>query len=121
MAKHRPAFEYDWRNRFHIALASVGRSMSWGEAYRLTRMLANDPGSQVFASLAGWSHPVTREWIVAADHRDSTEFGRAGRRARPYPRPWTETRKRIGTGRYTTGELRRVLDRQRDQGGPAHG
>jgi hypothetical protein len=120
MTKHLAAFEYDWRTRFAVPLASVGRrAMSWGEAYRLTTVLASDPGSQVYAALAGWPHPVTREWIVAADHRDSTEYGRAGRRARPYPRPWTAKQtKRIGTGRYSPAELRRLLDARRRQEGP---
>jgi hypothetical protein len=89
--------------------------MSWGEAFRLSMLLANDPGSQVCAALVGWSFPASREWIVAADHRDSTEFGRVGRKAKAYPRPWADKHIRHlgGRARYSTDELRHVLDRTR--------
>ncbi len=88
--------------------------MPWGEAYRLTVILAADPGSQVGAALAQWPYPVSREWLVMADHRDSTEYGRIGRRAKRYPRPWEAPgMRRLGGGRdgrlceYTRRVVRR--------------
>jgi hypothetical protein len=102
MQRHRGAFEYDWRSRFSLPLTVIPKRMSYAEALRLTQLLVSDPSSQVFAALAGWSFPVSREWIVAADHRDSTEFGRVGRRARAYPRPWTDQPRRIGRGKGTS-------------------
>jgi hypothetical protein len=95
--------------------------MEWGEAIRLTRVLAADPGSQVFAALAEWTYPASREWIVTANLLDSSEYGRLGRRARPHPRPWTDRPKHIGTGSYTTAELRVLLAHQRQEEVPPHG
>lgn len=94
---HRGAFEYDWRTRFGKPLRVVGRSMSWGEALRLTKILLSDPSSLVTAHAAGWEHPVTREDMVLRDLFDLThQAALAGskKRAKPYPRPWKTARSR---------------------------
>ena len=62
--------------------------MSWGEAIRLTNLLAADPSSHVAASLAGWEHPASREWLVLADLFDAFRVANFKKPA-PYPRPWS--------------------------------
>lgn len=111
---HRGAFEYDWRTRFHLPLTAVGKSMTWGEAYRLTQALSTDPASAVAASLADWEHPVSRESLILMDVFDSSEASRAGRKAKRYPRPYGDkTKRRIGRARMSRQELRDLLDAHR--------
>ena len=111
---HRGAFEYDWRTRFHKPLKVVGKSMTWGEAIRLTAVLQLDPGSAVGAALAKFDHPTSREALILMDLYDSTEMARAGRKAKPYPRPWGDKAKRVvGRARLTVAQLRAVLDKHR--------
>ena len=127
MAEHRAAFEYDWRARFHLPLHKVGsNAMRWGEAYRLALLLARDPSSALGAALAGWEYPLSREALTLADLYDLQHTSKVKRRPRPYPRPWADKeRKRTGTGRYTTAELRAVLAATRahahEQEGATHG
>ena len=88
--------------------------MSLGEAYRLTALLASDPGTRVFAAVNAWQHPASREWLVLAQIRDSTEYGRVGRKAEPLRRPWDAPPKRIGAGsRYSSAQMRELLDKHR--------
>jgi hypothetical protein len=87
---HRPALEYDWRARFNMSLDSVGSSMSYGEAVRLSGVLAADPSSHLAASLAGWKAPRSFEWLVLADLFDA--FCRANyERPTAYPRPFRDS------------------------------
>lgn len=118
--QHRGAFEYDWRARFGLPLTCVPDEMGWAEAFRLTVVLAGDPSSQVAAAFAGWAHPVTRDFLVAADAYDLAARVAAGRRKpKPYPRPWGDKTKRtFGAGRgMSVADLRAVLDAQRTEGG----
>lgn len=121
IAKHRGAFEYDWRARFNVPLHKVGsKAMRWGEAYRLALLLAQDPGTQVAAAVAGWVHPLAREALVLADLYDLQHMSKAKKRPRAYPRPWGDkARTTKGTGRYTPQQLRAVLTatRAHDNGG----
>jgi hypothetical protein len=87
--------------------------MSWGEAHRLSVILASDPSSAVAAALNEWSHPVTREAMTLADLFDSSEAARVGRRAKPYPRPWRTKTRTFGRSTLTREELRAVLDTHR--------
>lgn len=113
MHAHRGAFEYDWRTRFHLPLAAVGRAMGWGEAYRLTQRLAGDPSSAVATALNDWDYPMTREAMVLADVFDSSEANRVGRKAKAYPRPWSKTRRTYGSTALTRQQLRAILDTHR--------
>ena len=64
--------------------------MTWGEAIALTEVLAKDPSSWVHAALAGWEHPVSREWLVLTDLFDQymkSHFKKPER----YPRPWPDS------------------------------
>jgi len=71
-----------------MGLAEIGDRMGWGEAWRLTLVLARDPSSQVAAAVAGWPHPVTREWAVIADLFDLQHKVASQNKSKPLPRPW---------------------------------
>lgn len=63
--------------------------MSWGEALRLTQVLAQDVSSAVGAALTGWDYPATREALVLMDLYDA--FAQVNfQKPKPYPRPWPE-------------------------------
>jgi len=63
--EHRSAFEYDWRTRFSVGLHAIGSSvMSWGEAYRLSLVLIEDPSSRVGAAVADLRGPVSPESLA---------------------------------------------------------
>lgn len=109
---HKGAFEYDWRTRFHKPLRVVGRSMPWGEADRLTRILAKDTSSQVGAALAGWQYPASRQALAIFDLYDATA-GAHFKRPKKYPRPWDPAPKRLGNASLTITQLRGVLDQHR--------
>jgi len=86
--------------------------MAWGEAWRLTGVLANDPSSHVAAALAGWDHPVTREWLLTADLYDAfiAANSKKGRKPKPYPRPWPEKDKtKFGRPTRTQAQIRAAL------------
>lgn len=93
---HRGAFEYDWRARLHTPLSEVGKSMTWGEALRLTKEILLDPSAHVTASVYDWSHPVPWPAMVAMDAYDLAhqvawgQSGGKGSRPKPYPRPWPD-------------------------------
>ncbi len=72
--------------------------MMWGEAWRLTGLLAVDPSSQVAAALSGWYHPIDRVDLTLRDLYDLTHaVGAAGskQKPKPYPRPWDARPKRL--------------------------
>jgi hypothetical protein len=107
--EHRGAFEYDWRTRFGCAF-NPPHTTSWGESYRLMLVLSTDPSSAVAAAVAGWAHPVTREWAVLADTYDA--FVAANTRkghAKKYPRPWDEKKKRFGRTTHPQSVVRAAL------------
>lgn len=87
--------------------------MSWGEAWRLTTVLVNDPSSQVGAAIAGWDFPVTREWLLNADVYDLhvQVNTKKGRKPKPYPRPWPDKDKtRLGKATRPQSEIRAALE-----------
>ena len=117
--EHRGAFEADWRTRFGLPF-DVPRSMSWGEAWRITMLLIRDPSSHVCAAVGKWRHPWTWEAMVLADLFDLThevawrDGGRKGSKPKPYPRPWaTDTTRR--TLKPSVSQ-ERVLEALRDAG-----
>lgn len=90
--EHQPAFAYDWRIRFQQPVQAIeDGTMSWREAWQLTSQLLADPSSRVFAAVAGWPHPWSREAFVLADLYDLLAAAHTDRRyraqLRPYPRP----------------------------------
>lgn len=104
---HRGAFEHDWRARFHMPLREIGRSMTWGEALRLTEVLAHDPSSMVCAAIAGWEHPFSWEAIILADVFDVQLAQASQKRPKPWPRPWLK-RERRNLGRGTSMSIEQL-------------
>lgn len=90
--EHRGALEYDWRSRFGLALAVVGTdAMCWGEAYRLTLVLLNDPTSQLCAAAGRWRTPWSRdsEMLALLVEIGLRSNAKHPGQVRPLPRPWT--------------------------------
>ena len=109
---HRGALEYDLRSRLHLALTDIGRAVSWGEGCRLVRELLIDPGTHLFAAVAGWEHPVSHEWLVLVSLRNA--FVRANfKDPDRWPVPWpSDAAVRIGTAAeqvLTQEQIDRVL------------
>jgi hypothetical protein len=102
--EHRGAFEYDWRNRFHVGLDSVPEVMGWGEAWRLFERLATDPSSQVGAALAGWNFPLSREGLALSDLFDVNARAHF-KKPKPYIRPWDEKPRKFGNRSLTKAQF----------------
>lgn len=64
--------------------------MTYGEAWRLLRLLALDSSSQVAAAFSGWNHPVTTEAKVLMDLFDLQHQSKSKSKPKPYPRPWPD-------------------------------
>ena len=110
LEEHRGAFEYDWRTRFHMGLDSLPAVMDWGEMFRLTKILANDPSSQVCAALAGWNYPLDWAGITLRDLYDLQFASKSKRKKpKPYPRPWDREPKTYGKGTGLTPEQYRAI------------
>lgn len=117
---HRGAFEYDWRNRFHLPLTVVGDTMTWGEACRLARLLRGDPSSMLAAAIEGWDHPISREALAALDLFDlMVQVNSDPKKPKPKPhhgRPWKfddVERTRRGNAAGRTPEQVKALLRSR--------
>ena len=82
--------------------------MSWGEALRLTAILALDGSSQVGASVGGWEYPASREAQILMDLLDRQGQAHFKDPTR-YPRPWPE--EKAGTERVgdTGGRTQRQI------------
>lgn len=116
MDTHRGAFEYEWRARFHLPLTVVGRSMSWGEAVRLTERLCADPSSAISAALSGWEYPATLEALALWDLYDLQHMSKSKRKPPKYPRPWGDrTRRTFGQAHMSTTDMRALLDNHRNE------
>ena len=84
--------------------------MSWGEAWRLTNALAQDPSSRIAAALTGWSHPLSHEGQALLDLFDLTHQIAAGKRpVKPHPRPWDPVPARLGKTDLPQDQVRALL------------
>lgn len=110
IAEHAAAFAYDFRSRFHVSIDTVGREISYGEAYLLVAQLLKDPSSAVYASANDWKYPLSREGLILSDLFDLLMRANSGkRRTKPYPRPFTSGAKRIGKTKRSTAEVKKLL------------
>jgi len=91
--------------------------MSYGEAIRLTSVLAADPSSQVAAALGGWLHPLSRADMTLRDLFDLTYKAHTERTPKPYPRPWDKRLERTGSGTSMTVAEFRALKASITEGG----
>ena len=86
--------------------------MPWGEALRLTQILATDPSSQVSVALTGWAYGATHEALALMNLYDrflDAHF----KKATPYPRPWAQesaNRKRGNAAGRTPLQVRDILN-----------
>lgn len=81
-------------------------------------VLRREPRSWLHAAIAGWQHPVSREWIALADLYDITAARGMKRRPQPYPRPMTTRTKKIGgkrTVRRTLSDALAILRPRRNR------
>lgn len=83
--------------------------MPYGEAVRLTALLAADPSSHVAAALGGWAHPIARADITLRDLYDLQYASKARHRPPPYPRPWDKQPARVGDGTSMSVEQYRAM------------
>ena len=91
--------------------------MSFGEAIRLTSVLASDPSSHVAAALGGWAYPLSWGDITLRDLYDVQLASKSKRKPKPYPRPWDERPERTGAGTSMTVEEFRALKAKITEGG----
>lgn len=88
--EHRGAVEYDFRSRLHVGADEIGRSIGWGEAIRLVRILRSDPSTMLAASVEKWEYPLSRTDAILADMWDLS-YAKAGAKKRErYPRPFKQ-------------------------------
>lgn len=99
ISEHAPELAFDFRSRFNLSIHDIGTSVRLDEAVMLVAVLLRDPSSWLQAAKFGWKHPVSREWEAIIDHFDLTFAVAAGKKAKPYPRPWPEADKNVVGGR----------------------
>lgn len=89
--------------------------MRWGEALRLTAILATDTSSHVAAALNGWERPASMHELALLDLYDLTHMaawsqgGGKGKRPKPYPRPWPDRSKTVMTPTVTQEQVIEAL------------
>jgi hypothetical protein len=71
-----------------VSIDDLGVTVSWREACLLLGEMVTDPSTRTCAALGGWKHPVSREWVLLAQHVDDYRQAHSKRRIRPWPRPW---------------------------------
>lgn len=113
--RHRAEVIADLRGKFSVGLWEVPL---W-ELGSLIHILHRDPSSWLFAAVAGWEHPASRELLTLADQFDAfmQAHTRKGQRAKPYPRPFSTQKKYGGRGknkRRTPEELEAVFASRRE-------
>lgn len=92
--KHPIESARDFREKFHLSVDAIGVDFSYREGFLLTQSLMQDPSSWLLAAEAGWDQPVSREWILIANHFDLVHGLASKRRPKAYPRPWREAQKK---------------------------
>jgi hypothetical protein len=70
-----------------------------------------DPESWTQAAVAGWKHPVSREWIVLSHQYDLTARLNAKTKPKPYPTPFPQ-KDGVKTGKTNRSpdEVRKILN-----------
>ena len=106
--EHRIRVVRDFRERFHLSVAEIGLSVRYDEAWLLVKSLSSDPTSWLYAGMAGWKHPLSREAlcdVLGVTIFDLFEHKKAAKHAPDaYPRPWPEQKqgKKAGVPRPAT-------------------
>jgi len=78
--------------------------------WALIQVLLRNPESWVHAALAEWDHPVSREWTVLAQILDVIHASKVKRNVfKPWPRPWPDSKTKIGGKRKVSRSIADVL------------
>ncbi|WP_104128003.1 hypothetical protein [Cryobacterium sp. Y57] len=93
---HTEPLARDFRERFGLSYLEIGYGIVYIEAWHLCKSLLKDPSSWLHAAVAGWEHPVSREWIILAQSFDLAHAAASKHRPKPMPRPWPDTKNKIG-------------------------
>lgn len=89
--------------------------MTWGEAVRITRLIAKDSSSHLAAAISGWQHPVTREWFVLwGIHWATVQKFKQPEKLR-LPLPWDKPPTKHGSATMSVDRMRALLDRNRSR------
>lgn len=91
-----------------MPLAEWDTHMTPGECFRLCEGLLAEPGSHLFASVAGWPMPASLDVLLAADVFDAVIASGGGKDR--HPRPWTKTNAHAPDG---ASHYRSTLDPQK--------
>lgn len=96
----------------------IGETVDHVLVSRLLDVRLRDTSSWLFAVVNNWEFPVSREWMVAADHFDAFVRSKSGRRKpKPYPRPWKNAdATKIGSTKLSPKAARELLRRAREEG-----
>lgn len=100
----------DFREKFGLSYLEIGLGVSYLEAWHLVQSLRKDPSSWLHAAMAGWDHPASREWTVLAQILDVTYSSKVKRTLfKPWPRPWPDTKSKIGGKKTVKRSITDVL------------
>lgn len=78
--------------------------------FPLVKMLLRNPESWLQAAVAEWDHPVSREWTLLAQILDVTHASKVKRSVfKPWPRPWPDTKTKIGGKKTVRRSITDVL------------
>lgn len=103
--EHPGPVRADFRQLYSVSWDDIGtKRLSYREAFWLVRQLTRNPESLLSASITGWKHPVSFEWMVLAELVDLTVKVNSKRQVKPFPRPWARQANKMG---------RTVLSRER--------
>jgi hypothetical protein len=106
--EHPERVAADFRELYGVSAWDIP---TW-EACLLVRDLLSDPRSRTAAAVAGWTHPVSREWMLLAQLHDvtlDTTHGLKNPERHHLPRPWDGRRTRLGGGKRTRSEALSIL------------
>lgn len=92
-----------------MGMDRVPSEMSWSEAFRLIKILRDDPSSALASALAGWDYPISREALLLADQFDLLHQANSDpKKSKPKPhpmRPWKQSKGRETERRGSKIEL----------------
>lgn len=97
-----------------MPLSSLPAGMDWGEAVRMTLVLAGDPTSQICAALSEWKHPLSWEGIALRHLFDLQHASKSKHRPKPYGMPWDRPKKKYGSRGMTPEQYEAIRARHRD-------
>ena len=79
---------YDFRHLFGLSLNDLGEGYDYGEALSLVQELAKDQGSRFFASLQGWSYPMSRQEMYSGLLLTQVANALRGEKDEPFRLDW---------------------------------